>query len=58
SKNTWDPPFRRGLSPGKESLTSLRQRRFSGDKSPGKGIPSDKSPGKAPECRWGKPLML
>nr|GFA09659.1 putative ribonuclease H-like domain-containing protein [Tanacetum cinerariifolium] len=54
----WDPPFRRGLSPGKESLTSLPQRRFLGDKLPGKGIPSDKSPGKALECRWGKPLML
>nr|GEX86501.1 hypothetical protein [Tanacetum cinerariifolium] len=42
---------------GKESLTSLPQRRFPGDKSPEKGIPSDKSSGKAPECRWGKPLM-
>nr|GEX55885.1 hypothetical protein [Tanacetum cinerariifolium] len=30
----------------------------SGDKSPEKGIPGDKSSGKPPECRWGKPLML
>nr|GFC59695.1 hypothetical protein [Tanacetum cinerariifolium] len=42
----WDPPFRRGLSLGKESLTSVPQRRFLGDKSLGKVIPSDKSPGK------------
>nr|GEY08431.1 hypothetical protein [Tanacetum cinerariifolium] len=28
------------------------------DELPGKGIPSDKSPGKAPDCRWGKLLML
>nr|GEV01649.1 hypothetical protein [Tanacetum cinerariifolium] len=55
---TEDPPFRRGLSAGKESVTSLPQRRFPGDKSPGKRIPSDKSLGKPPECRWGKPLML
>nr|GEZ38966.1 hypothetical protein [Tanacetum cinerariifolium] len=45
-ENTWDPPFRRRLSLGKESLTSLPQRRFPDDKSPGKAIPSDKSPGK------------
>nr|GEY37064.1 hypothetical protein [Tanacetum cinerariifolium] len=53
-----DPPFRQGLSPGKESLTRLPQRRFPDDLSPGKPIPSDMSPGKPPECRWGKPLML
>nr|GEX98138.1 hypothetical protein [Tanacetum cinerariifolium] len=52
------------LSPGKrrwgslESLTRLPQRRFPGGKSPGKPIPSDMSPRKPSECRWGKPLML
>nr|GEY42296.1 F-box domain, leucine-rich repeat domain, L domain-like protein [Tanacetum cinerariifolium] len=54
----WDPPFRRRLSLGKESLTSVPQRLFPGDKSPGKPIPSDKSPGKAWICRWGRGLML
>nr|GEY64165.1 hypothetical protein [Tanacetum cinerariifolium] len=44
----WDPPFRRGLSLGMESLTSVPHRRFPGDKSPGKVIPNDKSPEKAP----------
>nr|GEX55934.1 E-beta-farnesene synthase 1 [Tanacetum cinerariifolium] len=42
----WDPPFRRGLSLGKESLTGVPHRRFPGDKSPGKVIPGGKSPGK------------
>nr|GFA51278.1 hypothetical protein [Tanacetum cinerariifolium] len=46
---TWDPPFRRGLSPGKESLTRLPHRRFPDDLSPRKPIPSDMSPGKPPE---------
>nr|GFB13294.1 hypothetical protein [Tanacetum cinerariifolium] len=53
----WDPPFCRGLSLGKESLTSVPQQRFPDDKSPGKVIPSDKSPGKARNCCWGKLLM-
>nr|GEW79600.1 hypothetical protein [Tanacetum cinerariifolium] len=56
-ENMWDPPFHRGLSLGKESLTSVPQRTFSGDKSPGKPIPSDKSPGKAGICRWGRGLI-
>nr|GEY46727.1 putative zinc finger, CCHC-type [Tanacetum cinerariifolium] len=45
----WDPPFRQGLSPRKESLTRLPQRRFPGDLSTGKPIPNDMSPGKPPE---------
>nr|GEY88374.1 hypothetical protein [Tanacetum cinerariifolium] len=28
------------------------------DKWLGKPIPNDKSPGKPPECRWGKPLII
>nr|GEX40370.1 RNA-directed DNA polymerase, eukaryota [Tanacetum cinerariifolium] len=34
--NMWDPPFRWGLSLGKESLASVPQRTFPGDKSSGK----------------------
>nr|GEX94839.1 hypothetical protein [Tanacetum cinerariifolium] len=46
------------VSLGKESLASVPQRTFLGDKSPGKCIPSDKSPGKAENCRWERGLML
>nr|GFC17928.1 F-box domain, leucine-rich repeat domain, L domain-like protein [Tanacetum cinerariifolium] len=52
------PTVSPGIVAGKESLTSILQRPFPGDKSPWKPIPSDKSPGKAWICRWGRGLML
>nr|GEX20653.1 F-box domain, leucine-rich repeat domain, L domain-like protein [Tanacetum cinerariifolium] len=57
-ENMWDPPFRWGLSLGKKSLVRVPQRTFPSDNSPGKHIPSDKSLGKAGNCRWGRGLML
>nr|GEU87380.1 putative retroelement Pol polyprotein [Tanacetum cinerariifolium] len=42
---------------GKESLTSVPQRTFPDDNSPEKPILSDKSPGKAENCRWGRDLI-
>ncbi|GJV60011.1 hypothetical protein Tco_1466111 [Tanacetum coccineum] len=47
------PPSRSGKSPGKVSLASFPLQLIPGDMSPGIGIPSDKSPGKAWNCRWG-----
>ncbi|GKC43470.1 hypothetical protein Tco_1061192 [Tanacetum coccineum] len=49
----WAPQCRSGKSPGKESLASFPLQFIPGDKSPGIGIPSDKSPEKAWICRWG-----
>nr|GEW30646.1 hypothetical protein [Tanacetum cinerariifolium] len=46
------------VSLGKESLVSVPQRTFPGDKSPVKFIPSDKSPRKVENCRWERGLML
>nr|GEZ98738.1 ribonuclease H-like domain-containing protein [Tanacetum cinerariifolium] len=56
-ENMWDPPFRWGLSLGKESLARVPQRTFLGDNLPGKHILSDKSSGKAENCRWGRGLI-
>ncbi|GKE85757.1 hypothetical protein Tco_1559499 [Tanacetum coccineum] len=46
------PPSRSGKSPGKVSLASFPLQLIPGDMSPGIGIPSDKMPGKAWNCRW------
>nr|GEW69791.1 leucine-rich receptor-like protein kinase family protein [Tanacetum cinerariifolium] len=53
------------MSPGNVSspvllflVVSVPQRTFPDDMSPWKRIPSDKSPGKARNCRWGTDLML
>nr|GFA85034.1 hypothetical protein [Tanacetum cinerariifolium] len=56
--NTLGPTFSPGIVAGEGIPYEAFQRRFPGDKSPGKPIPSDMSPRKPPECRWGKPLML
>ncbi|GJU73854.1 hypothetical protein Tco_1265259 [Tanacetum coccineum] len=42
------------MSPGKVSPSSFSARPIPGEKSPGKLIPSDKSPGIPRICRWGK----
>nr|GEW61775.1 hypothetical protein [Tanacetum cinerariifolium] len=54
------PTVSLGLSLGKESLASVPQRTFPGDKSPGKRILNDKSPGNVSSAtsRWGKPGIV
>ncbi|GJT72324.1 hypothetical protein Tco_1031610 [Tanacetum coccineum] len=47
------PPNGSGKSPEKVSLASFPLQLIPGDMSPGIGIPSDKSPRKAWNCRWG-----
>nr|GEV84488.1 hypothetical protein [Tanacetum cinerariifolium] len=46
-----------GLSP-KANVRVLHTAQLDVTRRLGKPIPSDMSPGKPPECRWGKTLML
>ncbi|GJV92233.1 hypothetical protein Tco_1540046 [Tanacetum coccineum] len=50
----WVRQCRRGISSGKESPSSFPLQPIPGDMSPGISIPSDKSPGNARICPWGK----